>query len=277
MAIAFISILTSFHPVKPCSSPLTTSYRSRTISVRARRRHPTPLLCATQEPPLPEKPVNAPTTVEVAKRRWPWQGGRSGANVDKAVEIRAARAIWRIGWLSWWIQLVLTSVSVVILLFSFAFPGITVNSAASAPGLILSALAALFALLSLIWTYLYTRISLRLCDVEDANPVLRRFSASLRVGSVLGFVGIGLAVLATQATVGTLLARLFTAGAAPVTTGGALVVSPGTVQAVDILIVQATANAMTSLFASVLGTVWLQGRNQAWQLLVGKKSERSTS
>ncbi len=176
------------------------------------------------------------------------------------ISTRAARGVWRVGWIAWWVQLVLTTVSVVILLFAFAFPGVTVKSTASAPGLILAALASAASLVSWIWTYVYTRVALRV------SKPLSRLARPLHVGVFLALTGTALAAFALQATVGTLLARVFTA-AAGVQTGvqAGVVVQASAVQPIDLLVVQATVNALCSLFAGLLATLWLQGRLRVWQ------------
>lgn len=284
MAVAFVGAVAVTRSSRVWSATAENSLQSFPhIRLSSRRSRHHTRLCAPQGEAVPVVSETASESNESGKgRRWLWGAGadESSGQVEP-IGARASRAIWRVGWLSWWVQLVLTSVSVVILLFAFAFPGVSVTGAASAPGLVLSAMGALLALLSLIWTYTYTRISLRLCVAPDSLPLLRNLSGSLRIGSWLGFVGVAISLLAFQATVGTLLARLFTAGAAPVagsataTAGGALVLSPGSVQAIDILVVQATANAMSSLFTGVLSTVWLQTRNEKWLLTADSRNKMS--
>ncbi len=150
--------------------------------------------------------------------RKPWHFipflGPKGKSRDAGAQ-RAARGLWRVGWLTWWVQLVLTTISAVILLFAFAFPGVSVQSSASKLGLVLTGLSVVLAIISLFWTYSYTRFSMRLSsgDAETSRTTLKRLATFLRVGSGFTFLGVFLALLGLQATVGTLLARLFTAGA----------------------------------------------------------------
>lgn len=198
---------------------------------------------------------------------------------DKRMDYeRAARALWRVGWATWWLQLILTVVSGVILLFSFAFPGVNVKSSASAIGFIVTGVGVVIAFLSLFSTYSYTRLSLWLSgNGSGANRTVEsaqtRISRRLRAGLLISLLGMVVSLTGLQAIVGTLLARLLSAGIAttpynsyqtPQGIGG---VAPGTglVQPVDVLIVQASANAMMGLLAALATTVWLRARSKKWQ------------
>lgn len=185
---------------------------------------------------------------------------------------RAARALWRIGWVTWWVQLILAVVSGIILLFSFAFPGVNVRSSASIFGFILAGIGVALAFISLFWTYSYTRLSIWLQEanrtVEQASS---RISGRLRFGLVIAIIGLLVSLTGLQAIVGTLLARLLSAGIAttPYSSypNAAAGVVPGTavVQPVDVLVVQACANSMMALMAALTATVWLRSRQGKWK------------
>lgn len=188
--------------------------------------------------------------------------------------VSAAKALWRLGWITWWVQLILTVISAVILLFAFAFPGVNVRSSASAVGFILSGAGIVVAFFSLFWTYSYTRLSLWLKG--DANRMVeraqQRIVGKLRVGLVLALLGLVISLTGLQAIVGTLLARLLSAGIATVPyssyqNAGAGNFAPGAglVQPVDVLVVQANANAMMAFVTALVTTVWLRGRAKKWQ------------
>lgn len=183
----------------------------------------------------------------------------------------ASKALWRLGWVTWWVQLILTVISAVILLFSFAFPGVNVRNAASAFGFILSGVGVLIAFFSLFWTYSYTRLSLWLGDAVRRTPEIarNRIAGKLRVGLILALLGLVVALLGTQAIVGTLLARLLSSGITTTAynayqSSGGLPPGAGVVQPVDILIVQACANSMMALMAALVTTVWLRARAKKW-------------
>lgn len=178
----------------------------------------------------------------------------------------ASKALWRLGWATWWVQLILTVISAVILLFSFAFPGVNIRTSASAAGFILSGAGVFVAFVSLFWTYSYTRLSLWLEGSPDRTieKARGRIIGKLRVGLLLAIVGLLVSLTGLQAIVGTLLARLLSAGIAtvPFQTGTP---PPGIVQPVDVLVVQASANAMMALMASLTTTIWLRARSKKWQ------------
>ncbi|CDF36437.1 unnamed protein product [Chondrus crispus] len=191
---------------------------------------------------------------------------------------KAARAFWRIGWMTWWLQLILTVVSGVILIFSFAFPGVNVKTSASALGFIVTGVGVLFAFVSLFWTYSYTRLSLwlsgdRVSTNRTPQVAQTRINRKLRIGLGIAIVGMIVSLTGLQAIVGTLLARLLSSGVATTPYAsyqmgaGAAGVAPGSgiVQPVDILVVQASANAMMGLLAALATTVWLRGRSKKWQ------------
>lgn len=187
----------------------------------------------------------------------------------------AARALWRIGWTTWWVQLILTVIAGVILLFSFAFPSVNVRNSASAFGFIVAAIGVFFAFVSLFWTYSYTRLSLSLqqCN-QTLTQVKLRISGRLRFGLVVALVGLLVSLTGLQAIVGTLLARLLSSGivttpysAYPAGAGaGVAAVAPGAnvVQPIDVLIIQACANAMTALMVALASTIWLRSRQNKW-------------
>lgn len=188
---------------------------------------------------------------------------------------KAAKALWRLGWFSWWVQLVLSVISAVILLFSFAFPGVNVRSSASLFGFIFSGVGVLIAFVSLFWTYSYTRLSLWLQQGKGTTEQARsRISGKLRFGVIFSIMGLLVSLIGLQAIVGTLLARLFGAGIAttPYTayqagaagSAGGLVPGLGIVQPVDVLVVQASANAMTALMTALMTTSWLRSREKSW-------------
>lgn len=189
----------------------------------------------------------------------------------------AARALWRLGWLTWWVQVTLTVVAAVIILFSLAFPAVSLKEAASVVGIALSALSVVIALASVACTYSYTRLSLWLSRQQQPGAtgayssrsgeeaiVSGRIAGRLRVGLWLAIAGLVVALLGLQAVVGTLLGRVLTSGLSvqPYARGA---VQASVVQPIDVLVVQACANVMMGLMAALVCTVWMRGRMPAWQ------------
>lgn len=190
---------------------------------------------------------------------------------------RASRALWRAGWWAWWTQLVLTTIAGVIVLFVFAFPGVNIRTTASSLGVLLCGSSVVIALTSLLWTYGYTRLAIR---VRRSQPKFlanapARVRGYIRVGVVLSIFGLFVGLVGLQAIVGTLLARLLGSGVAttPYSTlqsssynkaSAALANGASVVQPVDVLVIQASANAMSALLAGLITAIWLRGRLRFW-------------
>jgi hypothetical protein len=216
---------------------------------------------------------------DAERSRGPYEsvGNDAAQNAPPLDVVRASRALWKVGWFTWWVQLVLTVIAAVIVLFAFAFPGVNIRSTSSAPGFVCAGIGVMLAIVSLFWTYGYTRLAIKLRRGQPSFVVKSptRLRAYMRVSLVLSLVGMVVCLVGLQAIVGTLLARLFGSGIAttPYATlqnnpqfqgsvgavGGASGVQP-----VDILVIQAAANAMSALMASIISTVWLRGRLRVW-------------
>lgn len=182
---------------------------------------------------------------------------------------KAARALWRVGWLTWWAQLILTTVAAVIVLFAVAFPTIDVRTSASAIGFVLVAAAVILALISLVWTYSYTRLSLWLTSDRNSDEIAKsankRIVSRLRNGLKLALLGLAVATLGLQAIVGTVLARLFSSGLGrQASNSGSGTVPISVLQPVDILVVQASANVVMALLVAVISTTWFRGKAREW-------------
>lgn len=196
-------------------------------------------------------------------------GGQTGSSSSLALNYKpASRALWRVGWLTWWVQFLLTGVSAVIVGFALAFPVVDVKTAASAVGFVLATAAVVVALISLMWTYSYTRLSIWLSSDDNRNDVSE--SGSKRIGRRLGrglsiaLLGLVIATLGLQAIVGTVLGRLLTSGGLGRAASSSANVSAPVVQPVDVLVVQACANVVLALLTAVISTTWFQNRKKRW-------------
>lgn len=218
--------------------------------------------------------------------------GSAPASTDEAAAVAAgptfdtasaAASLWRFGWIAWWSQFVLTTIAAVILVFSFAFPGVIVATSASKLGTLLAAVGVATGLVSNVWTYGYTRLSLSLgragADAAAAKAKSAAATAAgirnrLRVGVGLALAGLGVSLLGVQAIVGTLLARLLSSGLGEAYgTAGGIGRVPGGVQPVDILVVQAAANGMLGLLCALVVSLWLGTRVNKWAAGIGGKAK----
>lgn len=198
-----------------------------------------------------------------------------GSSSDHAYK-PASRALWRIGWLTWWAQLILTIVSAVIVGFALTFPSVDVGTSASSIGFVLIGIAIIVAFVSLFCTFGYTRLSLWLqsASASDASSKApSKISYRLRVGISVALLGLAFATLGLQAIVGTLLARLLTTGIGSTNirsldsnAGG---VATPLVQPVDVLVVQASANIILALLTVVLTSLWFRRRAEVWEQNAG--------
>ncbi|KAL3814262.1 hypothetical protein ACJIZ3_015530 [Penstemon smallii] len=166
------------------------------------------------------------------------------AQVSKRLE-STSRYFKRLGSFGFWGQLVSTVVAAVILSFSIVITGkITspVTFYANAGGI-----AAAF--ISVFWSFGYIRLSDRLrksANDPSKAPPRADVVRSLKNGIAVNLLGMGAAVLGMQATVGFLVAKALTTSANPYYKGN----SP--VLALDVFLVQASANTILSHFLGLV-------------------------
>jgi Protein of unknown function (DUF3611) len=165
-----------------------------------------------------------------------------------------------VGWISFWIQVVLGVVSSAVLLFSSvslgARSGGTPNPGTGA-GLFLAGLGLLAAYISAFWAFRYARIGQRLRSRDTGKrPTPKEAIQALRLGLVISLAGMLLTLMGGQALIGSLLAKAL---AQP--QGGAAIFNPNNVnqyvEAFDIFIIQANTNILLAHFTSVAATLWL--------------------
>ncbi|XP_068657106.1 protein TIC 21, chloroplastic-like [Aristolochia californica] len=175
------------------------------------------------------------------------------AQVAKRLE-KTSRYFKRLGSFGFWGQLVCTVVAAVILSFSSVITGKITSPAtfyATAGGI-----AAAF--ISVFWSFGYIRLSdrLRRTANEPAKaPPRSEVVKSLKNGIMLNIIGMGAAILGIQATVGSLVAKALTTSAVPYYQG----ISPGNspVLALDVFLVQASANTILSHFLGLVSSLEL--------------------
>jgi hypothetical protein len=162
-----------------------------------------------------------------------------------------------IGWLSFWVQLVLTVISSAILLFAAVStrqgsnnPGTGVGVALTVGGIVVLGINMYWALTR------YVAIGRRLNAPAPARPKKAEAIQALRTGLVASLVGILLALLGAEAIVGLLFGKAvnqFTALAVPGLGG----FNPNFIQPIDILVVQASINVVLAQFVAISASLWL--------------------
>ncbi|KAL9371057.1 hypothetical protein Peur_036197 [Populus x canadensis] len=170
------------------------------------------------------------------------------AQVAKRLE-NTSRYFKRLGNLGFWGQLICATVAAVILSFSVVVTG----KIPSPPTFYatLGGIAAAF--ISVFWSFGYIRLSEKLrktANDPSKAPPRADVVKSLKNGIVLNLLGMGAAILGMQATVGLLVAKALTSSANPYYQQMTPGYSP--VLALDVFLVQASANTILSHFLGVV-------------------------
>ncbi len=167
----------------------------------------------------------------------------------------------RSSWISWWIQIVLSVISGVILTFAN-----TVRQSSSkniaflwSSGFAFSSVGVLLAFLNALWTWNVTiltrRISLKKLVGRSAVLSLKKYS---RISVAMSLFGMFFSLIGAEQIVGTLASKILSSPGlafSPLLTGTATT-SP--FQAVDIFLVQANTNALVAHFVSLVCYIILQ-------------------
>ncbi|CAN6201023.1 unnamed protein product [Urochloa humidicola] len=175
------------------------------------------------------------------------------AQVSKKLE-KTARYFKNLGNLGFWSQLVCTTVSAGILTFSAVATG-----DATAPfTFCATSVGIIAAFISVFRSFGYIRLSERLrrtANEPAKAPPRAVVVKNLRNSIVFNVIGMGAAVLGLQATVGALVAKALTASSVPYYQG----IPPGQspVLAIDIFLVQASANTILSHFLGLSSSLEL--------------------
>lgn len=216
------------------SLPFLKTLKSSSLANRG-SKHSCPILASSQIPPTFTSQNDESEKAKLAQ-------------VSKRLE-NTARHFKRFGSLGFWGQLVCTVVSAVILSFSVIITGKITSPATfycTAGGI-----AAAF--ISVFWSFGYIRLSEKLrrtsSDPSKAPP-RADVVKSLKNGIGVNLMGMGAAIFGMQATVGLLVAKALTTSANPYYQG----ITPGysPVLALDVFLVQASANTILSHFLGLL-------------------------
>ncbi|MCX7594662.1 MAG: DUF3611 family protein [Fischerella sp.] len=165
-----------------------------------------------------------------------------------------------VGWISFWIQLVLGVVSAIIVLLYAIFsqrPGSPSNNPGSGLGVFLAVCGLVTLGGGIYLAFRYTRIGRRLLSPNPINhPSKLETVQVLRLGLMVNLIGMLLTLLGAQAIVGTLVARSISPQA--ITTQ--LFDPNRIISGLDMLVVQANTNTVSAHFAGLVGSIWLLNR-----------------
>ncbi|HEY9644298.1 MAG TPA: DUF3611 family protein [Coleofasciculaceae cyanobacterium] len=180
---------------------------------------------------------------------------------------RVADAFRMVGWVSFWIQIVLAVISGIVLLFAASGLGAAASVPPTAGGVPQAGVASpetgvglLFAILGLLtlfagafWAFRYTRLARKLKTPNaQTRPKRTDVIRALRLGLLINLIGMALTIFGAQAIVGSLVGKSFSQGFA-IFSGNALrFITP-----LDIFLVQSNTNTIMAHFVGVIATLWL--------------------
>lgn len=169
-----------------------------------------------------------------------------------------ARTFRRIGWSSFWTQLVLAVVSTIILLFAGLLPrGTNSVSPATGSGVIVTIIGILVLGYNMYLSlFCYIPIGRKLEGNPANRPKKSETIQIIRKGLYASSAGILISLIGAQATVGLLAAKAFSQGVGGfVNTDASKFIQP-----LDILVVQASVNVILAQFVAIAAALWLLNR-----------------
>lgn len=187
------------------------------------------------------------------------------ANFDRsplpAAIQRIANTFRLTGWISFWVQVVLGTVSSLVLIFSTLIlqtenrtpgPANATNPGAGA-GVFLAIVGIIALYIGIYWSFRYTRLSRRL-KTGDVPPTPKALMDAIRMGLTINMVGMLLALLGAEALIGSLFAKALSQPQSGVAFYERITQA---IQPIDILIVQANTNTVLAHFVGLAASLWL--------------------
>jgi Protein of unknown function (DUF3611) len=174
-------------------------------------------------------------------------------NTPQAVRKIAAQ-LRRVGWMGFWLQLVLAVVSTLIFLFAAPFASTGANNPGTGGSLLfaLSGLLVLYA--STYWSFRYVMTSRKLKN-PDLRPKKAETIKLIQWGLMASTLGMGLSVMGAESIAGTLLGKsLSSAASFGMFSPDAL---SKIIQPLDIFIVLANTHTITAHFIGIVSSLWL--------------------
>jgi hypothetical protein len=162
----------------------------------------------------------------------------------------------RLSWLSWWSQLILTTVSAVTLVFArnvIKQSHTSITEANSLPNFVLAGGGIVCSCASIFWTWASRRLARRLLRkptsrIQCAN-MLRK---TIDVGVTINIIGMLFTIVGAEQIVGALAIKALTTSRTL-----ALTESSSLLQPLDIFVVQANTNTLFSHFTSIVALLYL--------------------
>ena len=186
----------------------------------------------------------------------------SAASSGSLTSIRNVNQLFRrCTWISWWVQVVLSVISSVILVFANTVRQAGGRQSVWSSGFSFSVIGVVICLLNCFWTWNAGRLSARVSSrkVSDGAvfPTMRQYC---KVSVVIALVGMLVTLVSAEMIVGNLVSKTLLSsqvvGVVPVLSSTG--VAQNTLQALDIFLVQANTNALVAHFAPLVCYLFLQ-------------------
>jgi len=173
---------------------------------------------------------------------------------------QTSKTLKRASWFSWWAQVILTTISGVILVFAKSVLAGRAYSGEPGPSFILSGAGLLLSSISIVWTWgngarLSRRLTAKPTTQVAAAQMLRR---AIRVGVTVNLLGLLCNLVAAEEIIGSLAIKVLTNNRSIFSgAGAASLLAPDGLQPLDVLVVQANTNSLLSQFCSLVSLLYL--------------------
>jgi hypothetical protein len=164
----------------------------------------------------------------------------------------------RLSWLSWWAQVVLTTVSSVTLLFTrnvIQKSTTASTNVVSLPNFVLAGSGIVLAFGSIFWTWATRRLARRLLKKPTSRiQAAKMLRKDITIGVTINILGMLLTILGAEQIIGALAIKVLTTTNRPQVS---LLDTNMGLQPLDILVVQANTNTLFSHFCSLVALLYL--------------------
>ncbi|MGI0488225.1 DUF3611 family protein [Pantanalinema rosaneae CENA516] len=184
---------------------------------------------------------------------------------DSSVNLqKIAKTFRQTGWISFWVQLVLTVISTITLVFAAASgsnPNPATGGGSTNPGTGIGGLLTILGIavlaFNMYWALTrYVAFGRRLSGNKMVRPRKSETIQAIRFGLTVSLVGMLLAILGAETIVGLLVGKALSQGI-----GGLVAVDPSRfIQPADTFVVQASINVILAQFAGIVAALWLLNR-----------------
>jgi hypothetical protein len=159
------------------------------------------------------------------------------------------------GRVGFWVQLVLTALSGLILIFAILDPSLNLNLSSGIS--LLSVIGGMSALsFSVYWFFRYSKLARQLQDANpDLRPTLKETVRGLQLGVLVNLAAMVLTLVGVETIVGALLLKTLS-----IPLGAAVYRTGQLIEPIDIFVVQANIGMVVAQFVGITIPLWLASR-----------------